>query len=94
MKLRVALNGTDVNPYERLGLTHNPFPQLATVEHSAACIALQKLGGPPIPREQSKAFIREALRGHFADDFIELIASRYAPGMIVRFEIDFPPPTR
>lgn len=30
--LKISLNGTDSNPWHKLGLTQNPFPQLARYE--------------------------------------------------------------
>ena len=54
MKLKVRLNGTDTNPFHRLGVTQNPFPQIASYEHGEHCLHLQKLG--PTRSRMSSSF--------------------------------------
>jgi hypothetical protein len=81
--LRVSLNGTSENPWHKWGLSQNPFPQIG---HYEQCLALQKLGGDPIPNEQ---YIWDTLRGHFTDDFIDFVVSKYRPGEMVRFTVTF-----
>lgn len=84
--LRVVLNGTDENPWHKMGLTQNPFPQLARAETDGAVLRLQSLGGDPIPHTD---YIRERLHG-FTPEFVELVCSKFKKGEIVRFLVTFP----
>lgn len=86
MKLKVLLNGTKENPWLRLGVTQNPFPQIARAEYSAACLRLQKLGGDPIPNVE---YIRETLVG-FTPEFVALCCKNFKPGQMVAFTVNFP----
>lgn len=86
MKLKIVLNGTDVNPWHRLGLTQNPFPQLGRCEYDAACLVVQSLGGDPIPDTD---YIRNKLRS-FDKEFVDLLCSQFRKGEIVRFTVEFP----
>lgn len=81
--LMVALNGTNVNPFHRFGLTQNPFPQTGRAEEDALCLALQKLGGDPIP---NVAYIRTTLLG-FHPEFVGLCCALFEPGKVVEFGI-------
>lgn len=85
MKITVELNGTDVNPYHKLGLTQNPFPQTAKYEYDAACLCVQSLGGDPIPDTD---YIRERLKG-FSAEFIELCVSQFRPGQLIKFVVEW-----
>lgn len=84
-KFLVELNGTDENPYHRLGLTQNPFPQLGKAEYDAAERRLHSLGGDPIPDTD---YIREKLKG-FNPEFVELCCSKFEKGKMVKFYIEF-----
>lgn len=84
--MRVALNGTQENPYHKLGLTQNPFPQIAKHEWVGAERRLQSLGGDPIPNTDH---IRKVLLG-FSPEFIELCCSQFKPGLYVTFDVEFP----
>lgn len=81
----VRLNGTDTNPFEKMGLTQNPFPQIAEYEFAGGCLQLQKLGGPPIPDTN---YIREVLNG-FSEEFIEGCCQRFKKGEMVTFNVYF-----
>lgn len=85
MKLVVELNGTNVNPWHRIGLKQNPFPQIAKAEYAGAVHRVQKLGGDPIP---NTAYIRETLVG-FSDEFVALCCAKYIPGKTVRFAVNW-----
>src|SRR5689334_15285804 len=89
MQIRVELNGTKVNHWHKLGLTQNPFPQIARAEYTGACIRLQSLGGDPIPEGRAAAYIRERLEG-FTEEFINLCIQQYRPGAMVRFIATWP----
>lgn len=89
MKLRVALNGTDKNPFEIYGVTQNPFPQIAKYELQPHIMNLQKLGGPPIPKDRAEAYIREVLKG-WSEEFVELCLKQYKPSEYVKFEVSIP----
>lgn len=84
--LRVNLNGTNVNPWNRMGLKQNPFPQLGKAEYDKFCLILQELGGPPIPHDRYKEYIRETLKG-FDEEFIELCIQNFKPGEMSRFTV-------
>jgi hypothetical protein len=83
--IQIRLNGTNENPYHRLGLTCNPFPQLAISEYAAAERALQSLGADPIPDEQ---YIRDTLEA-FPKEFVDLCVEKYKPGEMVDFLVTF-----
>jgi hypothetical protein len=83
----VCLNGTDKNPFAHLGLKQNPFPQIAEAEYTPGCLAIQKLGGEPIPDVD---YIRKVLEG-FSPEFIELCCQRYEKGKLVEFQVYFDP---
>lgn len=76
----IRLNGTSENPYARWGMSHNPFPQIAKYEHTASIIALQKLGGEPIPHDRYEQYIRKMLRGLWTDEFIDRVVKAFRPG--------------
>lgn len=84
--LRVELNGTDENPWHRMGLTQNPFPQIAKAEYDSKCLHLQALGGNPIPDTD---YIRNHLKG-WNEEFIELCCSKFEKGKVVKFRVEFP----
>jgi len=86
MELRVVINGTGVNPWHALGLTQNPFPQIAKAELMGAMNQLNRLGAEPI---KSMDQIREILIGWSAQ-FVELCCKQYKPGEIVRFTVTLP----
>jgi hypothetical protein len=86
MKLRVALNGLAVNPYHRLGLTQNPFPQLGKAQYDAHVLKVQALGGDPIP---DSTHIRRELKG-FSREFIELCVRKFKKGSYVEFDVTWP----
>lgn len=83
-KLRIDLNGTDENPFNQWGLTQNPFPQIASAER--AVLAIQKLGGLPIPDE---AYIRKTLKSLVSDELIDLCCLKFKKGEMVRFEVSW-----
>jgi len=87
--IRVELNGTDLNPYHRLGLTQNPFPQTGKDEWKMAELQMQKLGGDPIPADRPAEYISEVLAG-FSPEFIQKCIENYRPGRIVKFEVFWP----
>ena len=85
MKLLVELNGTDENPYHGLGLTQNPFPQIAEYRYTADVLHLQKLGGDPIP---DMAYIRKHLEG-WKPEFVDLCCEKFKKGELVKFTVEF-----
>lgn len=89
MKLNVKLNGTDKNPYAIFGLTQNPFPQTADARYDLACLHMQYLAGPPIPKDNAEQYIRDVLRA-FSKEFVDLCVSKYKPGEYVEFDVHFP----
>lgn len=86
MLMKVALNGTNENPYHKYGLTQNPFPQLANAEYQSGCLRVQSLGGDPIPNVE---YIREKLEG-MTEEFIDLCCSQFRKGEYVTFMVSFP----
>lgn len=85
MKLRVSLNGTDENPFHKLGLKQNPFPQIGRMEYDAGERQINKLGGDPIPDTN---YIRETLKG-FSEEFIELCCRQFKKGEYVTFTVNW-----
>lgn len=83
MELKILLNGTDTNPWHKLGLSQNPFPQTAKYELDAACLHIQALGGDPIP---DVAYIRNHLRG-YSEELVELCCSQFRRGEMVEFTV-------
>lgn len=83
-----TLNGTDTNPWHRMGLKQNPFPQVGLSEYDAGCRSLNKLGGDPIPPERAEAYIRETLLG-FQPAFVDQVVDSYVAGEIVQITFQF-----
>ncbi len=84
--LRVNLNGTDTNPFHVMGLTQNPFPQLARYEFDRYTLHLAKLGADPVPDTD---YIRAHLRG-WSPEFVELCCKHFVRGKMVRFVVEWP----
>jgi hypothetical protein len=84
--LTVRLNGTDTNPWHKLYLTQNPFPQIAKHEFMAGEMAINSLDGDPLTGPED---IRRRLRGKVSDEFIELCVQQFKPGEHVIFEVYF-----
>lgn len=84
--ITVVLNGSNQNPFERMGLRCNPFPQVGDYELMPLQSRLAELGGEPIKDE---ADLRKRLEG-FTPGFIEGCINRYIPGQVVKFTITFP----
>lgn len=88
MKVMVTINGTAENPWHRLGLKANPFPQIAKVEAAGANAVLRSLDSDPIHNE---AELRKRLQG-CSSEFVNGCIERYTPGKRVSFAIEFPTP--
>jgi len=88
MIIRVALNGTDVNPYHGFGLTANPFPQFGDKQLDTADINLRKLAADPIPHNGYEEYIRSVLQG-WSEEFIQLCIKQFEPGKYVRFSVEW-----
>jgi hypothetical protein len=84
--LLVTINGTSVNPWRKMGLRQNPFPQLGIAELQAGEEMIASLDGDPVTCEQD---IRDRLAG-CTDELIEGCIARWQPGKRVRFSITFP----
>lgn len=84
MKLIIRLNGTDENPWHKMGLRQNPFPQLAQTETDYAEHVLNSLDGDPIP---DKAYIKEKLKG-FGKELIDLCCEKFEKGKRVEFMVE------
>ncbi len=86
MILKVELNGTTRNPYHVYGLSQNPFPQIAEYGRSGDILALQSLGGDPIPNTD---YIREKLK-NWSDEFVDLLCKKFVKGEYVEFTVRIP----
>jgi len=86
--LTVTINGGTKNPWHRLGLKQNPFPQLGRAEFNRGERQLNSLDGDPIKSEQD---LRDRLVG-FDPHFINGCVRRWKPGKRVRFLVTFPKP--
>lgn len=83
--LKVTLNGTERNPYERFGLQQNPFPQIAKTELYAQDMAINSLGGQPL---DSIDDIRTRLNPRlFSDEFVNLCCEKFVKGEMVTFTV-------
>ena len=82
----MTINGTDTNPWAKLGTRINPFPKLAKHEYQAMEMRLHELDGDPI---RDEADIRQRLDG-FKPEFVDGVIARWQPGKRVRFTITFP----
>jgi hypothetical protein len=85
MKLRVNLNGTDLNPFLKMGLKQNPFPQIARREYDGACHHLNVLAAEPIPDTD---YIRNHLKG-WSKEFVDLCCAKYEKGKYVTFTVEW-----
>lgn len=85
MKLTIILNGTNENPFHKMGLKQNPFPQLGMQEYDAMCLHLQKLGADPIP---DTSYIKNHLKG-WSKEFVELCCEKFKKGEMIEFEVTF-----
>jgi hypothetical protein len=84
----VTLNGTSENPYLRLGLRQNPFPQVGRMEYSRVNHSLARLAAEPMPTVDD---LRRVLRElGSTDEFRALCLTQYRPGEVVEFEIYIP----
>lgn len=86
MILKVRLNGTDTNPWLKMCLTQNPFPQIAKYELIGAMDQLNSLDGEPLKDAQD---IRKRLSG-WSEEFIELCIKQFKPGEQVCFTVEIP----
>jgi hypothetical protein len=86
MKLEVRLNGTDENPWHKMNLRMNPFPQIAKHELNGAMMQLNSLDGDPITGPDD---IRNRLSG-WSDEFVDRCIEQFKPGERVRFVVEFP----
>lgn len=86
LTIKVRINGTDTNPWHKLGLTQNPFPSLAKAEFDQACLRLQGLDGDPVPDTD---YIRAYLKGYCTDELIELCCKQFKKGERVQFKVSF-----
>ena len=84
MKFEVSLNGTDSNPFTKLGLTQNPFPAIPKAGYESVNDTLGDLGARPIKDSDD---IRHRLQG-WSDEFIELCVSNFVQGKVVKFTVE------
>lgn len=85
-RLTVRINGTGENPWHRMGLTQNPFPQLGKAEWTRAEMMVNSLNGDPV---RSAGDIRARLPG-FSQEFIDGCIARWRPGERVEFIVEWP----
>jgi hypothetical protein len=86
--MRVRINGTGRNPWHRLNLQQNPFPQIGRAEFEEGERRIHSLDGDPVRSPQD---IRERLEG-FSEEFVTGCIERWRPGQRTEFEISFPDP--
>jgi|SRR5215510_15540392 len=88
IQLRVTINGTDVNPYEKLGLKQNPFSQLGKMEYDFICRKLNLLEATPMKSaDELRAWLQKE---RCTKEFIDLCVQHYRKGQTTRFYITFP----
>lgn len=86
MQILIEINGTGINPYEKFGLTQNPFPKLGKAEWYAGEMAINSLAGPPVKSEDD---IRNRLAGKVTQELIDLCVAQFKPGEVVSFKIEW-----
>jgi hypothetical protein len=88
MRLVVTINGTGTNPWHRLNLRQNPFPQIAKSEFLDAMVQLNSLDADPISPANVDEEIDRRLSG-WTEEFRSLCKKMYEPGQQVRFTVTF-----
>jgi hypothetical protein len=86
MIFTMRLNGTDENPFHKMGLTQNPFPQIAKAEYMPQMHAINELAANPIKDVDD---LRARMKDLFTDEFIEGCVARFKKGEYVEFEVSF-----
>jgi hypothetical protein len=86
VRVTVRLNGTEVNPYHKLGLIGNPFPAIPKAEFATANRLLANLASEPITSLED---LETRLEG-CSEEFIAGCKERYEPGKMVEFVVEFP----
>lgn len=86
MKITVRINGTDENPWAKMNLRQNPFPQIPKAEYETANRQLNSLDGEPV---RGEADIRARLQG-WTEEFIQACLANYVPGERTQFTVSFP----
>ena len=86
MKLTVTINGTGTNPWHKMGLRQNPFPQIAKAELASYMNTLSQLDADPI---KDVSQLREILKG-WSQEFVELCCAQFKSGERVRFTVTLP----
>lgn len=84
IEFKVVLNGTYENPYHKLGLEMNPFPQIGDSRFDETPIKI--LAATPI---LNAAHIRKVLKG-FDKEFVTECCKRFKKGERVEFAVSFP----
>lgn len=88
MRVTITLNGTDTNPWEKLGLKQNPFPAIPKAEYGIANAFIAELDSKPIERAWD---LESRCKGALcSEEFMAMCLARYQPGERVRFTIEFP----
>lgn len=85
-KIIIRLNGTDKNPYHKLGFRMNPFPQIAKHELMPAMMAINKLGADPIPDTD---YIRKVLKGLVSEELIDMCCAWFKKGEMTEFTVSW-----
>lgn len=85
MELKVTINGTNANPWNKMGLTRNPFPQIPRAELMPFMDTLAKLDGDPISDTDQ---IKSILKG-WSQEFVELCCQKFELGKRVCFTVEF-----
>ena len=86
LSLRVTINGSSTNPWDRYGLDRIPLPQIARHELNPAMMQRASVDRDPITGPED---IRARLAGWSAE-FIELCIAQYVPGQRIAFAVNFP----
>lgn len=84
--MTIRLNGTGENPWHKMNLTQNPFPQVGKMEYMAGQMALNSLDGDPLTGTDD---IKKRLKGKVSDELIALCCRHFMPGQRISFQIYF-----
>lgn len=100
MKIKVRINGSDVNRWHKMGLKANPFPQIAKAEYVALDNVLRALDADPIKSKDEliqrieeangpvyATYMREAKYQPWLE-FVKFCVDHYVPGERTETELE------
>lgn len=91
MKVLISLNGTDKNPYTKMGFKRNPFPAIPDARYAAVNDALARLGSECLTGpDDIRRILAPVVAGKSGDQLVEHCCERFKLGSLVTFHVTFP----